>query len=257
MNTLTKSPGKKGTDHIQWEKIACPVCESNSFDNLFKKNNEQFVRCNGCSLVLINPRPLFNKVLDTYDDNYSQIYANKASKKLKRIKRWVGRVIKIRGNDGNWLDIGCSVGFVAKVADESGFDAYGVDVQDWGIQYGKTQLGLQHLSCGQLEDQKYKDNFFNVISMYDVIEHVPNLDIFMSELKRILAKDGIIDIITPDIGHWRTPKKLSSWNEIKPSEHLYYFNKSTLSILLNKYGLKIKAKRFHWKPSLRIYAEHA
>lgn len=255
---MSINAGKQtNTDITQWEKISCPVCEGDSFENLFKKNNEQFVKCNGCDLVLINPRPLFSRVLDTYDDNYSQIYANKASKKLKRIKRWVGRVIKLRGNNGNWLDIGCSVGFVAKVADESGFDAYGVDVQDWGIQYGKTRLGLQHLSCGQLEDQKYNDNFFNVISMYDVIEHVPDLDTFLSEIKRILARDGIIDIITPDIGHWRTPKKLSAWNEIKPSEHLYYFNKTTLSMLLKKYGLKIKSTRFHWKPSLRIYAEHA
>ena len=255
---MSLNAGKQtNTEELQWEKISCPVCDGNSFENLFKKNNEQFVRCNNCSLVLINPRPLVTHVLDTYDDDYSQIYANKAGKKLKRIKRWVDRVIKTRGNNGNWLDIGCSVGFVAKVANESGFEAYGVDVQDWGIKYGKTQLGLRQLSCGQLEDQKYNDNFFDVISMYDVIEHVPNLDTFMPELKRILAKDGLIDIITPDIGHWRTPKNLSTWNEIKPSEHLYYFSKNTLSMLLDKHGLKIRAKRFHWKPSLRIFADHA
>ena len=257
MNTLINNVNQTNSDSLQWEMIACPVCDGNAFDKLFEKNNEHFVKCHECSLVLINPRPQFSRVLETYDDNYSQIYANKASKKLKRIKRWVTRVVKIKGNSGKWLDIGCSVGFVVKTANDLGFDTFGIDVQGWAVEYGKKHLGLQNLACGQLKDQKYRNNFFDVISIYDVIEHIPDLDKFMTEIKRILAKDGIIDIITPDIGHWRTPKKLSEWNEIKPSEHLYYFNKNTLSLLLNKYDLKIKHKRFHWKPSLRVYAVHA
>ena len=257
MNTAININKQKETANVQRETVACPVCNGESFVALFEKNNEPFVRCTDCGLVLINPRPIYAQLLDTYDDNYSQIYAKKTDKKIKRIKRWVNRVIKIRGNNGTWLDLGCSVGFVVKTAQEFGFEAYGIDVQPWGIEYGKNKLGLQNLSCGLLENQNYQDNFFDVISLYDVIEHIPDLNSLVAELKRMLSKDGIIDIVTPDIGHWRTPKKLHTWNEIKPSEHLYYFSLKTLTMLLKKHGLKIVKKRFHWKSSLRIYVEHA
>ena len=238
-------------------KIACPVCGANSFTFLFKKQNETFVRCESCTLVMINPRPIFKDVLNTYNHQYSGSYAIKGEKKLRRCRRWVNRVKSKYIDHGRWLDVGCSVGFVVKAAIEAGYEGYGTDVEDWGIKYGRDTLQLPNLRQGILEEQKFPDHFFQIISLYDVIEHVPDINSLVKELKRILAVNGVIDIITPDIGHWRTPRDLSSWNEIKPSEHLYYFDKNTLSLLLEKHGLKIVSRRFHTKPSLRVYVKHA
>ena len=254
MNTIADSPPEIPDE--QWETIACPVCAGDSFINLFEKDHQSFVKCSSCELVMINPRPVLSRVLETYDDEYSRIYANKAEKKIKRISRWVNRTANQLGYKGTWLDVGCSVGFVVKTARESGFEAHGIDVQSWGIEFGKTRLHLENLYCGDLLEHKFADNYFDVISMYDVIEHIPDLDSTLSELKRILSSTGIIDIITPDVGHWRTPGNLYSWNEIKPSEHLYYFNINTLSKIMENHGLKIIKKRFHWKPSLRVYVMH-
>lgn len=240
-----------------WEKIDCPVCGSTSFTQLFEKNGEPFVKCDICTLVLINPRPVHARVLDTYDHEYSGQYAHKGEKKLRRCRRWVNRVKRGYMDHGRWLDVGCSVGFVVQAADEAGFEGHGVDVEGWGIKYGRDHLQLKNLQQGSLEEQNYPDAFFSVISLYDVIEHVPDLNRLAQELRRILAADGVIDIITPDIGHWRTPGMLSTWNEIKPSEHLYYFNINTLSQLLEKNGFKVVKKRFHMKPSLRVYVKHA
>lgn len=239
------------------EKINCPVCSNDSFTHVFDKNNEPFVRCNCCSLLLINPRPVHQKVLDTYNCDYSEAYARKGEKKLRRCKRWVARAKKTYQLKGRWLDVGCSVGYVVRAATDLGFDAYGIDVEEWGIKFGRDKLHLKNLFIGPLENRKFPDGFFNAISLYDVIEHVPDLNLLTKELKRILAPDGIIDIITPDIGHWRVPADLSTWNEIKPSEHLYYFSEDTLSRLMSKHGLKIIKKRFYLKPSLRVFITHA
>src|SRR5690554_64290 len=168
------------------EKIECPVCSSESFIQVFEKNNEPFVRCESCSLLLINPRPVYNKVLDTYSRNYSEKYSGKHDKKLKRCRRWVARTKSFYGGTGRWLDVGCSVGFVVKAAAETGFDAYGVDVEKWGIEYGRRELGLNNLHAGPLEEQNFPDGFFSCISLYDVIEHVPDLNSHVAELKRIL-----------------------------------------------------------------------
>ncbi|MBM2830311.1 MAG: hypothetical protein HW411_1101 [Gammaproteobacteria bacterium] len=254
---ISDAPAPLENSAKHWEMISCPVCGSESFTPLFQKQNEPFVRCESCMLVLINPRPAHNQVLHTYDHDYSEHYAIKGEKKLRRCRRWVNRVRKRYGQDGRWLDIGCSVGFVVMAAGEAGFEGHGIDVESWGIEYGRKNFHLQNLRCGTLEEQHYPDHYFKVISLYDVIEHVPDLNTLVAEIKRILAPGGVIDIITPDIGHWRVPRSLENWGEIKPSEHLYYFNRRTLSRLLQKHGLEIVKKRFNTKPALRVYVQHS
>ncbi len=237
-----------------WQRIACPVCDGTDFRHLFDKGGEPFVRCNGCSLTLINPRPPFDTIRDNYDAAYSAGYTRKAEAKIIRARK---RVARIGREHGRWLDVGCSAGFVVKAATEAGFEAWGVDIEADGIAYGRDTLGLSRLACGVLEDQHYPAAHFDVISAYDVIEHVPDLNLFVAELARILAPDGVIDIGTPDIGHWRVPRALAQWNELKPSEHLYYFNRRTLGRLLARHGLRIVHKRFAMKPGLKVLVARA
>ncbi len=240
----------------KWEEISCPVCGGDAFTFLFKKLEEPFVRCNGCDLVMINPRPHFEDVLNTYDADYGQLYFKKKDKKMRRIRPWVRRIKKHFVAGGRWLDIGCSVGFVVYCSKEAGFEAFGVDVEPWGLEYARNELGLENVSQGTLEAQNYSDGYFDVLSIYDVIEHVPDLNAFVAELKRILAPGGVIDLRTPDEGHWRVPSNLADWEAILPSEHLYNFNHENLETLFNKHGLKIVKKRFNLKPGIKIYVTH-
>lgn len=237
-----------------WESIACPVCGGTQFQHLFDKGGEPFVRCRSCSLTLINPRPPFAHIREGYDGAYSAGYTRKAEAKIIRARK---RVARIGRDSGRWLDVGCSAGFVVKAATEAGFEAFGVDIEAEGIAYGRDTLGLSRLACGVLEEQHYPDAHFDVISAYDVIEHVPDLNRFVAELARLLAPGGVIDIGTPDIGHWRVPRKLIEWNELKPSEHLYYFNRKTLGRLLAGHGLRIIRKRLALKPGLKVLVAHA
>lgn len=232
-----------------WELIACPICDGTDFRHLFDKAGEPFVRCTACTLTLINPRPPFARIRKHYDAAYSAAYTRKAEAKIIRARK---RVARIGRESGRWLDVGCSAGFVVKAATEAGFETWGVDIEADGIAYGRDTLGLSRLSCGVLEDQRYPAAHFDVISAYDVIEHVPDLNGFVAELARILAPDGVIDIGTPDIGHWRVPHTLAQWNELKPSEHLYYFNRRTLGRLLARHGLRIAHKRLALKPGLKV-----
>lgn len=240
-----------------WETIACPVCGGDDFEALFLKAGEPFVRCRGCTLALINPRPNFAAIRAHYDADYSAGYTRKAAKKLRRSRRRVQRLAREYQLRGRWLDVGCSAGFVVKAAEEAGFEAYGVDIEMGGIDYGRQHLGLGRLSCGLLEDQRYPSAHFAAITAYDVIEHVPDLNGFVAELKRLLAPHGVLDLGTPDIGHWRVPRKLETWGEFKPSEHLYYFDRSTLARLLARHSLRIDRRRFALKPGLKVCAVHA
>jgi SAM-dependent methyltransferase len=234
-------------------QIACPVCGGTQFEHLFVKRSEAFVRCTMCTLMLINPPPDPQSSAATYDEDYSDAYIRKAGKKLKRCAGWVARAQRRFAASGRWLDVGCSAGFVVKAAQDLGFEAYGVEVEPAAVEYGRDALRLTNLRCGSLEDQAYADKFFDVISLYDVIEHVPNLNRVVAELRRILAPDGVIEIRTPNVDHWQTPRDLSVWKEVKPSEHLYYFGFSTLKTLFENHGFRVLHKRLMFKPALDVY----
>ncbi len=234
-------------------RIVCPVCGEGQFEDLFVKRGEAFVRCLNCTLMLINPPPNFSSTAATYDEDYSHAYIRKAEKKLKRCAGWVTRVQERFAVTGRWLDVGCSAGFVVKAATDRGFEAYGVEVESAAVTYGREVLKLRNLSCGILEEQAYANNFFDVISLYDVIEHVPDLNRVVAELRRILIPGGVIEIRTPNLAHWQTPRDLSSWKEVKPSEHLYYFAFSTLKRLFENHGFRVAYKRWMLKPALDVY----
>lgn len=243
-------------DRANWEHISCPVCEGAGFEPLFIKAGEPFVRCQSCGLMLINPRPPAEQLIHTYDDDYSELYLAKTAKKLRRCRRWVKR-IQARVPHGRWLDVGCSAGIVLHAAEQAGFEPYGIDVDTRALAFAREHWGLTNLARGNLQDQGWPDGYFQVISLYDVIEHIPGVNDFMAELARLLDPTGIIEIRTPDAGHFRVPRDLSSWPEVKPSEHLYYFNLETLSRLLGRHGLRIASRRLSLKPGLKVYAVRA
>ncbi|RJQ49478.1 MAG: class I SAM-dependent methyltransferase [Gammaproteobacteria bacterium] len=238
------------------EWLDCPVCGGKNFTPLFEKKQEQFVRCNGCGLVMINPRPQYRQIAQTYEFGYSERYVAKAEKKLRRAHRRVRQMRKYVAR-GRWLDIGCSAGFVASAAQQGGYEAYGADVDTPALEYGRRHFGLQHLYQGFFEDVRFPDGHFDVITLYEVIEHVPDLNKTVAELARILSPAGVMEIWTPDVGHWRRPEPLENWDAILPSEHLYYFNFKTLSLLLRKHGFCVIKKRFNMKPGLKVYVRHA
>ena len=237
-----------------FETIACPVCSGTGFAPLFEKAGEPFVRCSGCRLVLINPRPRAQEVAATYDAAYSRGYIDKAERKLARCRRWVARVASMRsGAPGRWLDVGCSAGFVLAAAREAGFEVYGVELEAAAVAFAQQVLTLPNVVCGTLEAQCYPADFFDVVSLYDVIEHVPDLNRTAAELARILKPGGVLEIRTPDVAHWSRPRDLARWKEIKPSEHLYYFSPDTLTRLLTQHGLRPLHRRLMFKAAIDAF----
>lgn len=251
------APGGRPT-RAAFETIPCPVCGGHDFEHLFEKAGEPFVRCRGCTLVLINPRPRAEDVALTYDAAYSRGYIDKAERKLARCRRWVRRVARLRGHaGGRWLDVGCSAGFVLAAAREAGFEVSGVELEAAAVAFAQETLQLPAVTCGTLEAQAYPAASFDVVTLYDVIEHVPDLNRTVAELARILKPGGVLEIRTPDVAHWSRPRALARWREIKPSEHLYYFSPATLERLLARHGLQLRCRRLMWKAAIDAFFTRA
>ena len=205
---------------------------------------------------MINPRPSFEEIAAIYASDYSGRYIAKKASKARRARRRIAQMQKYQ-SEGCWLDIGCSAGFILDAAQQAGYETYGVDLDPTGLKYARDNFGIEHLYEGPLESHHLAPGSFDVITLYDVIEHVLDLHSIVAELKRILAPAGTLEIWTPDVSHWSRTRPLDEWKAVMPYKHLYYFNAKTLRRLLATHDLKIVKQPFMLKAGLRVYVQHA
>jgi 2-polyprenyl-3-methyl-5-hydroxy-6-metoxy-1,4-benzoquinol methylase len=102
------------------------------------------------------------------------------------------------------LDIGCGYGYFLKVCLEAGIpEVYGVDISTAAI---KKSQALEKAKVNQIDFSKEKSSFdsdfFDVITAFDVAEHVEDEDFFLKEIYRVLKKEGLLLLITPNADSW-------------------------------------------------------
>jgi len=212
--------------------------------------NRDIVKCSGCSLVYCFPRNLEESMLDVYENNYWQDYQTQVGeKKIKdRISDFeavsderMSYIEKFKTH-GKLLDVGCCMGFLVNEANNRGFDAYGIDLNTEDINKGKEKYNI-NLKKDFLE--RFQQYDFDVITSFNVLEHVSDPIKMLIEKKKRLKKNGLIVVGTHDVECKNHRKEKQNWKHIIPNEHLYFFSISTLRELGEKAGLKMI---YHNKP---------
>ena len=218
------------------KQVNCILCNSKASKLLFRKNNLNIVKCPKCSLVYVNPRLSGSQLKELYNTNkispmqyYLQNELEDAINFEKRLK-----VIGQYAKKGSLLDIGCNIGTFMQVAESQGWKTIGIDINRSAVIYAKKK-GLNVFSSA-IEHAKLKKSYFDVIMMNDVVEHLENPVEVLEKIKAWLKKDGILFIATPNIGSMIAKISGKNWLHVKPDEHIYYFSKKTISMLLGKAG---------------------
>ncbi|MEW6171263.1 MAG: class I SAM-dependent methyltransferase, partial [Candidatus Omnitrophota bacterium] len=241
------------------EYVNCNFCQNNNTKLLFlqkdkfKITNDEFniVRCQNCGLIYVNPRPTQEEIIKFYPDTYSwkeTLVANsffiKIIRKLEKFYRdhllryEVNKTIKsIRKKKGKVLDLGCGAGDRLNLFRKYGFDSYGTDITDMA-DYAKDFFGLNVIKKDLLE-ANLPDDFFDIITMQNVIEHVSNPQNIIKECYRILKKNGFLVIQTPNINCLQFKFLKNKWTVIDPPRHLYYFSDLILKKELEKNKFKV------------------
>ncbi len=147
------------------------------------------------------------------------------------------------------LDVGCATGVFLDVARREGFEVVGTDVSADMVEYARSEFALDaHL--GPLEAHAFPEASFDVITMLDVIEHIPSYKTLMEEIRRILKPGGVLLLRTPTEEAWmRTLAKLiykASFGTIEcplywfySFEHVTSFSRGTLSHLVRRYRFEV------------------
>lgn len=227
------------------ESYPCPVCDGIQHHSLYKIKEFNIARCNDCRMVFVNPRlkneHIFNLYKIDYFNNPEHGYSNYNLTQHLRIKtyeRWYNEVLPyLKLNPGKLaLDIGCASGDFLHLLEKKNWKVKGIELDRNMLEKLREQkINVVNSTLEEFSaDEKY-----DLISLLDVIEHLPNLHDNIRKLAGLLAEDGSILLVTPDFGSFQRKLFGKRWFQFKPKEHISYFSGETLKQAIKRHGLKI------------------
>jgi ubiquinone/menaquinone biosynthesis C-methylase UbiE len=165
----------------------------------------------------------------------------------------------LSGVKGKVIDIGCGGGNMAKAikAERSDLDVYGIDISKVAIREAKKSSGGVTFKLGSSEKIPFPKNYFDALTMYDVLEHVEDQLACLKEAKRVLKPGGVFHLFLPLDGQTGTIYallKTIGWkSKIKFTGHtIAYTDKDALRIY-KKAGFKVIKKRFSFHYFFSIF----
>ena len=198
--------------------------------------------------MYVNPRPDPMELYALYGETYFHNdqsgvvgYTNYLKDEPNIRRTFAGRLKRLSQfvQPGKLLDVGCAAGFFLDEARKIGWQVQGLDVSSFAVQYAAEHFGVD-VQQGSFTDLNFPANSYDLISMWDVIEHVPNPKSYIEQAAKLLKKGGVFVMATPDVDS--LPAKLTGkrWVGFKLSEeHVYYFSARTLGKMLNDAGFEV------------------
>lgn len=167
--------------------------------------------------------------------------------KTNALKNKVALITNENPSKGNLLDIGAGTGDFLNQANRSGWNCVGIEPNEKakniaiakGVQFVATLDGLD-------------DHSFDVITMWHVLEHVPDLEIQIKTLKRLLKPNGTIFIAVPNFKSFDAKHYKSFWAAYDVPRHLWHFSKISIQKLFIKENLKLKKVKPMWFDSFYV-----
>jgi 2-polyprenyl-3-methyl-5-hydroxy-6-metoxy-1,4-benzoquinol methylase len=141
-----------------------------------------------------------------------------------------------RVRPGRLLDVGCSCGYFLEVAAARGFDVHGVEFSPSAIAAASPKVRPRILE-GTLDSVQI-DRGFDVVSAFDLIEHVRDPKSFLRRCSALLSPGGVLLLSTPDTGHFLRFVMRSHWPMLQPMQHLFLFSRRALMRALQAEGFE-------------------
>ena len=223
---------------------SCLVCGAEPRE-AFRRWDHRFVRCPSCGLEAIDPQPDDATLARIYGEQYYDAWGVKEDEELVReMKRatflpYLRPLGKPRPGD-RLLDCGAAMGYLAEAASEKGWDAYAVELSEFGARACARRLGEDHVFRGEAGESRFVANpagRFEAITMIDFIEHVRRPREVIRWAAGRLAPGGRLLLVTPRSGGMTHRVMGRSWPHYK-LEHLWYLRPGNLFRLLEEEGFE-------------------
>ena len=201
-------------DHF--ETIVCTICGEKNYTVIYpalplenedpvarfkssgdEPSKDQTVQCTNCGLVYVNPRLKPEFVVGGYSEGSDERFVSQAQGRELTFDRQLQFIEKHYPHKGKILDIGTAGGSFLGVAKLRGWDVLGIEPNKWLCAWGKKNYGID-IKPGTLFDHHFPDNSFDCVTLFDVLEHVPDPTKVLSEINRILKPNGLLVVNYPD-----------------------------------------------------------
>jgi len=194
------------------------------------------VKCQNCGLIYTNPRFTGDEILDSYAAVEDPLYLEERDGRVLTFERHLRPLEKIKAPPGKLVDVGAYTGVFVEIAAQHGWDAYGVEPSQWAVAQARER-GL-HMIEGTLASPELTDASFDVVTMWDVIEHVADPLGELVQADRLLKPGGLLVVHTMDIDSGFARLMGGRWPWLMEM-HIYYFSRRTLKHLLEKAGFTV------------------
>jgi 2-polyprenyl-3-methyl-5-hydroxy-6-metoxy-1,4-benzoquinol methylase len=136
------------------------------------------------------------------------------------------------------LDVGCATGFFMEAAADQGFDVRGLEFSTVAIGLARPDI-RERIVCGDVNTLLSREpEKFDVVTAFDIIEHVQNPAKFIEEIGQILRPGGVLAISSPDTGHFLRYLMGSKWPMLQPMQHTVLFSRRGIAALLERCGFR-------------------
>ena len=252
------------SSYPELEHVACNVCGADDADTVYDARYtnhgsrdlvrtfrasgdelliDRLVQCRRCSLEYISPRPRATEIFTAYTQGDDPDYVSQVAVRERTFRDALARIESLRPGRGRLLDIGTAAGAFIAVARGRGWDVEGCEPNRWLATWGSSHYGL-HIRSGGLFDQDFPPASFDVVTLWDVIEHTPDPSRVIERAAELLKPGGLLVVNYPDRGTWLARLLGRRWPFLS-SVHLFYFTRRTMARLLARHGISIVEMRPH------------
>ncbi len=207
------------------------------------------VECLNCGLIYQNPRPTQEELTFYYPEEYVCYQKDVNPQQMKGLKA-VGasygmrkrcQLVLRKRKQGRLLDVGCATGvFLEAMHRYPGWELFGVEINATAAQIGQSK-NIAEIIVTSLEKGGYPDAFFDVITLWDVFEHMIDPSASLRELVRILKPDGTLIMRVPNGQSWEAKLLGRYWAGYEPPRHLYVFDPNSLGRILQQSGMQVNS----------------
>lgn len=243
--------------------VACPVCDSTKSDLYYEPwvdvqdpaklygaasgipGTQHLVQCQSCGMIFESPRYSAEAIIQGYMESDEAGHDSQYPMRVDSFYRALESLSqRLPANGARVLDIGTAGGAFLDAATRFGYDAWGMEPSQYLVERGKER-GLQ-IEQGTIERHHFEPESFDMICLWDVIEHLPEPKAALSEIAKLLKPEGILLINFPDIGTWQAKVAGRRFWWIL-SVHLHHFTRKTTAEICNRCGFEAFYFQRYWQ----------
>jgi len=231
----------------------CTLCGAQETRPAYHKNGFEVVRCAECNLVYVSDAPSADVLRQHYDwrffqggtERFGYHDYERESAALNRNFRQRIKLIERHCRGGQLLDVGCALGyFMAQLG--SHWAPVGSELSGDVAEYTRRTFGFDVVE-GEFDQIDLPNGSYDVVTMWDVIEHARNPMRMLKKAAQLLRPGGVLALTTGDIGSICARVSGQRWYLMVPPTHLFFFTNATLKRAVTQAGLTIVDVRYTGK----------